>query len=90
MTEKPASEDPKIIMSQIKDHLKEEGFMQKQDLDGLLKSVGELKVQQVIDHKCEEEGCAVCSMKSNLDGSGYERGLIDGVQVGQKYEVKKS
>ena len=74
------------VDEEIEEKMKESGYVKSADFDDLLKSVGELKIHQMVNHKpCNDDNCAICGMKQSIDSQAFRRGIISGVQLGKKY-----
>ena len=77
-------------LDKIQNYMKEQGFMKKGDLDDLVKVTRDFTIQQVLDHQdCNDNNCGICKMKSNIDGTAYERGIKNGIQLQQKFPNEK-
>lgn len=73
-------------LKKIEEYMEDQGFMKKSELDGIMQSTRDLTVKDIVDHKnCGDNSCAVCTMKSNIDGTSYERGVKGGIKLGQKF-----
>lgn len=69
----------------IKQSMKD-SFMEKGEFQGIVDTVKNATIGEVFNHTdCDKDDCPICKMKSNIDGTGYERGVKGGIKLGQKF-----
>lgn len=79
------NEEEKSFYDKFRDQLKNDGMIEKGDLDQLLTDTKNFVLHQFLNDDCCKDGsCEVCGIKNKLREEGMKKGAEKGFTLGQK------